>query len=441
MSLKSWLRARQHVPGVRAGLDLVQWAYSGLTDREGPPAIAGGRPLRCLPLPPPQPITGPERRQLKRVARGQSTSFFDGTLVHELEQGLAEKWNANHVLATSSGTAALHTALMAAEIGPGDEVIVPVLTYVATAMAVLHAGAKPVFVDIQEDTWNIDPGEVHRAITPATRAVIPVHIGGVPCDMDSLRAIASEHDLLIIEDAAHAHGSTYKGQFCGTLGDIGCFSFGSPKSMTTGEGGAVFLRHPEHAQRARMAMNLGECTPEGQPSMELDVFSPETRLDYRMVGWNYRMSVAQAALGLGQLERFDAIRQRRQENGKILREGLSQLSGAVPQRVPEGCDPCYYCFPVFLDPQLPISRGELLQGLAAERIDFRLLSNLPLCEHEIFRSPGSFPVAQGISRQAVALRVDPALGRREMTDTLDAIRRLLRWAQTRTDSTPALQVP
>ena len=331
--------------------------------------------------------------------------------MHEFESQLGELWGSENVLATSSGTAALHTALMAADIGPGDEVIVPVLTYVATAMAVLHAGAKPVFVDVQPETWNIDPEEVKNVITGATRAILPVHIGGVPCDMRALQSIATDHQLLIIEDAAHAHGSTYNGRACGTLGDIGCFSFGSPKSMTTGEGGAIFLRNPELGTRARMAMNLGECTPEGKPSMDLDFYSPETRLDYKMVGWNYRMSVAQAALGLGQLARFRQIRDRRRANGAYLREALSKLDGVQPQAVAAESDPCYYCFPIRLNPELGLSRGEFLAALSKERIDFRLLSNLPLCEHEIFDAPGSFPVAQEISKCAVALRVDPVLGR------------------------------
>ena len=363
------------------------------------------------------------------MARGQSTSFFDGDSVRRFEQELGARWGCEHVLATSSGTAALHVALMAADVGPGDEVIVPVLTYVATAMAVLHAGATPRFVDVDPVTWNLNPSKLEEAVTSATKAIIPVHIGGVPCDMPAIQAVADRHDLLVIEDASHAHGSTHGGQFCGTLGDLGCFSFGSPKSLTTGEGGAVFTNDSRLAERARIAMNLGECAPDGSPTMELDFFNPELRLDYVRVGWNYRMSVAQAALGLGQLARFDSIQARRRGNAAVLSAELKEVPGVSVQRVEQGDDPCFYCFPVRLGPEAGLGRGQLLAGMARERIDFRLLSNLPLNEHALFGEERAFPVAAELARQAVALRVDPALGTREMRDTTRAIRRLVEWSR------------
>jgi dTDP-4-amino-4,6-dideoxygalactose transaminase len=440
MSLKRWLKRRQHLVGVRQALDLTQSAY-GVARRllaDDDPALAGGWPTRLVPLPPPRPITGPERRALRRAGRLQGTSFFDADSVREFERRLAERWGARHALAVSSGTAALHTALMACGIGPGDEVVVPVMTYVATALAVMQAGAVPRFVDADPQTWNIDPAGVEAVVNERTKAVIPVHMGGVPCDMHALRAIAERHGLRIIEDAAHAHGSTLEGRWLGTWGDVGCFSFGSPKTMTTGEGGMLLTDDPELFRRARMAMNLGECTPDGQPTLEIDHFSPEARLDYRMVGWNYRMSVAQASLGLGQLARLERIRAARRRNAAHLREALATVEGIALQRVPAGAEPCYYTFPTALDERASLGRGELLQGLAREKIDFRLWSNLPLAAHDVFGQPGSFPVAERLCAGFVGLRVDPALGPREMRSTVEALRRLLDWGRRRAPTPPPM---
>lgn len=424
----AWLKRNQNTVPLRQALDLAQVAYDVLrrvAARDDRPAIAGGWPVRLIPFPPPQPFTRFERRELRRAASSQSTSFFDGASVRRFEAELASRWGARHALALSSGTASLHTAMMACGIGPGDEVVVPALTYVATALAVMQAGAKPVFVDADPDNWNLDPRRLEAAITPRTKAVIPVHIGGVACDMTAILAIAARHDLWVVEDAAHAHGSTLHGKALGTLGDIGCFSFGSPKSITTGEGGALLTDDPELARRARMAMNLGECTPEGKPTMELDVFRPETRLDYSMVGWNYRMSTAQAAIGLGQLARFDAIRARRAANGAYLREHLARIPGLKAQGVTPGCAPCYYTFPFEVLEGASLSRGALLSGLARERVDYRLWSNKALPSYPVFGAVDGFPVADRLCRNGVGFRADPRIGPAELRAMVSATRRLL----------------
>jgi len=431
MTIRRWLKDRQHLPGARPTLDLVQLAYDLARRRLAGdvPAVAGGWPVRLVPMPAPRPITRSELRTLRRADWLRGASFFDGRAVQDFEHRMGELWGCEHVLAVSSGTAALHTAMMAGGIGPGDEVIVPVMTYVATALAVMQAGATPCFVDAHPDTWNADPELVERAVTERTKAIVPMHVGGVPCHMEALRRIADRHGLLVIEDAAHAHGSSLDGRWLGTLGHIGCFSFGPPKTITTGEGGALLTNDPELAQRARMAMCLGECAPDGQHSAGIDFSSPETRLDYRMVGWNYRMSVAQAMLGLGQLERFDRIRRARIENGAHLRGALAGVEGIEIQRVPDGAVPCYYTFPTALAGDAPLGRGELLAGLARERIDFRLWSNLPLAAYDVFGRPGRFPVAERICAGFIGLRVDPVLGRRDMQRAVDAIRRLLAWGE------------
>jgi perosamine synthetase len=434
MNMKDLLRRRQHTAGLRQALDLAQSTYSLLREvlaEKGRPAIAGGWPVRFIPLPSPNPLTRFERRELRRVAAAQGAAFFDADAVQEFEHLFAERWGVNHALAVSSGTSALHIALIAGGIGPGDEVIVPVLTYVATAMAVMQAGAVPKFVDADSETWNIDAGKIEEVISDHTKAIIPVHIGGVACDMGAIEAIAEKHGLLVIEDASHAHGSTLDGKMLGTLGHMGCFSLGSPKAITTGEGGMIVTDDAELACRARIAMNLGQRAPEGRSSTDLDVFHPESRLEYVMLGWNYRMSTFQAAMGIGQLNRFDRIRETRVRHGAFLRERLGALEGLRVQRVSPGLKTCYYCFPVEITEAGGLSRGELLQGLTRERIDFRLWSNLPLASHEIFGQSGHYPVADRLCANGLTFRVDPTLGQRELEETVFATRRLLEWGRSR----------
>jgi dTDP-4-amino-4,6-dideoxygalactose transaminase len=288
-----------------------------------------------------------------------------------------------------------------------------------------------VFADADPSNWNIDPRAIERAITPRTRAIIPVHIGGVACDMTAILELAQRHDLWVVEDAAHAHGSTLNGKALGTFGDIGCFSFGSPKSITTGEGGALLTDDPELYRRARMAMNLGECTPEGTPTLDLLFFAPETRLDYVMVGWNYRMSTAQAAIGLGQFARFDDIRRARSSNGAYLREHLGRIDGLKPQSVTPGCDPCYYTFPFEVLEDASLSRGELLAGLARERVVYRLWSNKALPAYAVFGGAGDFPVAERLCQSGIGFRVDPRIGRAELEAMVFATRRLLAHGRAR----------
>lgn len=436
---RSWIKRHEHRVGVRQALDLCQTAYGwsrALLDRDGRPAAAGGWPVRLVPQPAPRPITRHERHELRRTFRAQSTSFFDGDAVQRFERMLEQRFGPAHALACSSGTAALHTALMAAGVGPGDEVLVPVLTYVATALAVKQAGATPVFVDADPATWNIDPSALAARITPRTRAILPVHMAGVACDMEAIGELARAHGLFVIEDAAHSHGSTWRGRSLGTVGHLGCFSFGSPKTITTGEGGAIFTDDPELARRARIAMNLGECTPAGTPSMEIEDFRPEERLDYVRLGWNYRMSVGQASLGIAQLRRFDRIREARAGAGAYLREALAEVPGVGFQHVPADASPCYYTFPIEIGPEAGASRNELLAGLAREKIDYRLWSNVPLAAYSVFggspaQAARDFPVAERLCRNSIGLRVDPALRRRDLADTVLALRRLILWSRSR----------
>jgi len=379
-------------------------------------------------MPIPRPFGRAERRQLRRLIRTQSTSFSDGDVVQRFERRLASHWGCEHAIAVSSGTGALHAALIAAGIGPEDEVIVPVLTYVSTALAVLYQGATPRFVDAHPDTWNLDVSLVAAAITPRTKAILAVHLCGVPADMRGIKKLAEAHDLLVIEDAAQAHGALYAGERVGTCGHLGCLSFQSVKTMTTGEGGAVLTDDDELARRVRLAMNLGESTEAGHPTACLTGLPDDARLQYEFLGWNYRMSALQAALGLGQLERLDALCAERNRNAAHLWEQLEGIEGIQRQHVLPSTTPCYSTFFTLLEEGVDVpSRDEVARALALERIDYRLPYQVPLASHAIFGQPGAYPVAARICANALGFRVDPSLGKWELNSVGFAVRRICAW--------------
>lgn len=242
-------------------------------------------------IPVAEPVIGgnEEAYLLDCVRRGWLSS--GGDYVTRFEAALADAFEVQHALVCASGTAGLHLALAALGIGPGDEVIVPTLTFVATANAVRYVGATPVLVDCDEESWVLSPRAVEAAITDRTRAIIPVHLYGHPAPMDELLAIARRHGLAVIEDAAEAHGARYRARLVGGIGDVGVLSFFGNKIITTGEGGAVLTNDPSVAQRVRLLRGQGQ--------------HPDRRYWFIEVGFNYRMSNLQAAVGLAQLERLD----------------------------------------------------------------------------------------------------------------------------------------
>lgn len=216
-----------------------------------------------------------------------------GIYINRFEKDFSTFCECNYGVAVSNGTVAIHLALETLGIGEGDEVIIPDLTFAATANTVFHAGAKPVIVDVKEDSWCIDPAEIEKAITPNTKAIIPVHLYGQICDMDAIMDIAERHNLFVIEDSAEAHGATFKGKKAGSFGDISTFSFFGNKVITTGEGGMCVTNNPEYDAKMRVLRDHG--------------MSKDKRYWHDVVGYNYRMTNLQAAIGVGQLERIDEI--------------------------------------------------------------------------------------------------------------------------------------
>jgi dTDP-4-amino-4,6-dideoxygalactose transaminase len=246
-----------------------------------------------------------------------------GPRVAEFEQAYASSCGARHAFAVSSGTAALHLALLACECGPGDEVILPSLNFVAAANVVVHTGARPVFCDIgSAHDLNLDPKDVADAITDRTKALLVLHYGGHPCDMDSIGAIAKRHGLAVIEDAAHAPGATWNGKACGTLGDVGCFSFFSNKNLPIGEGGMVVTDDAERADRIRLFRS------HGMTSLTWDRHRGHAHAyDVAVNGFNYRLDEVRAAIGLLQLERLPAANEARSRVVARYREKLEGVSG------------------------------------------------------------------------------------------------------------------
>ncbi len=284
-------------------------------------ALHGGKPVRPPGKPwPSWPILGPgEERALLRALRSGKWGKLDGDEVATFERRFADYVGAKHAIAVCNGTVSLRIALMAAGIQAGDEVIVPPYTFLATATAVVEANATPAFADIDRATFNLHPTEIRAAIRPRTRAIIPVHLGGMPCDMDAIMSIARKHNLIVIEDAAHAHGSEYNGRRCGSIGHIGSFSFQSTKNLTSGEGGIITTNDDELAAACRSIHNCGR-RPDG------------AWYEHHVISGNYRLGEFAGAILNCQLDRLDEQSDRRDVNGRYLDGKLSQIPGITPQR-------------------------------------------------------------------------------------------------------------
>jgi dTDP-4-amino-4,6-dideoxygalactose transaminase len=283
-------------------------------------AIDGGAPVRTTPLPE-WPIAGKrEEELLLEVLHSGKWGSLHGEKVNQFAAAFAAYQGAAYGICVSNGTVALQLALKALGVGPGDEVITTPYTFVATPSAALFLGAKPVFVDIDPATCNIDPTQIERAITPRTKAIVPVHLAGQPADMDGVMAVAEAHGLRVLEDACQAWGAEWRGRRVGTIGDAGCFSFQSSKNLNAGEGGIVVTNDPELAEICLSLHNVGRIRDGGWYQHEL-------------LGWNFRMTEWQGAILLAQLERLPAQEAAREAAAAYLDEVLSGVPGVSPTTV------------------------------------------------------------------------------------------------------------
>ena len=341
-----------------------------------------------------------------------------GEYVGRFETAFAEFCGVRHAVSCCNGTTALHLALLALGVGPGDEVIVPTLTFVATANAVTYCGARPVFVDSEPETWNLDPELIEARITPRTKAIIVVHLYGHPAEMDAVTAIARRHKLFVIEDAAEAHGAEYKGRRAGTLGDIACFSFYGNKIITTGEGGMVVTDDAALARRVAQLHGQG---------MDL-----ERRYWFPIVGYNYRMMNLPAAIGLAQLERADWHLSRRQEVAAWYVERLAGMPGLVWQTEKEWATHARWLFTITLGDEEPSSRDAAMSYLGERGIETRPVF-YPMHVLPPYREDGAYPVADDIARRGLSLPTWAGLERADVDYVCDFLSEFLQGAKARRD--------
>jgi len=352
----------------------------------------------------------------KAVAGGWISS--SGSYVKEFEQAFAKYLDVPCAVTTNSGTAALHLAMVAAGIGPGDEVIIPAFTMIATAFAVCYTGAKPVFVDAEAASWNIDSAQIAQKLTPRTKAILPVHVYGHACDMGALERVIDSRDLLIIEDAAEAIGSRYEGKLCGALGDLACFSFFANKLVTTGEGGMVVARDERFAEPLRYYKNL--CFPTQGPRRYL----------HEDIGFNYRMPNVLAAIGLGQLERADFYLECRRKNASRYDERLRGQRGiTTPPNLPYTLN-SYWMYGILIEDDFGLSRDEVMAGLLAAGIDTRSffvsMHRQPALAKYGCDVSGQYPVADALAKKGLYLPSGSGLSDADLQRTVDVLLSLRR---------------
>jgi perosamine synthetase len=342
-----------------------------------------------------------------------------GGYVERFEQAFAEFCGARHAVSCCNGTTALHLALLALGVGAGDEVIVPTLTFVATANAVTYCGARPVFVDSDPVTWNLDPALIESRITPRTKAIVVVHLYGLPAEMDAVTEIARRHNLFVVEDAAEAHGAEYKGRRAGALADIACFSFYGNKIITTGEGGMVTTDDDALARRVAQLRGQG--------------VDPERRYWFPVIGYNYRMMNLPAAIGLAQLERADWHTGRRREISLWYEKRLAGVNGIAWQAEPEYMKHARWLFTFTLDEEWSASRDAIMLMMEERGVETRPIF-YPMHVLPPYREAArhdSNPVAERIARGGISLPTWAGLDRDDVDFVCSVLSECLAEAQTK----------
>lgn len=335
----------------------------------------------------------------------------NGKFIGRFESEFAAFCGSPHAIACCNGTVALHLALLALNIGPGDEVIVPTVTFVATANAVHYVGATPVFADSERATWNLDLADVARKITPRTKAIIAVHLYGHPADMDALSALAKQHGLALVEDAAEAHGAEVRGRRAGSLGDISTFSFYGNKNLTTGEGGMCLTGNADLAEKMRHLRGQG--------------MDPKRRYWFPIIGYNYRMTNIAAAIGVAQLEKADWHIGRRREIFAWYHELLAGVPGVEWQPTADWAVHACWMFTALLAPQF--DRDTVATRLHADGIEtrpvFPPMHLLPPYAH--LAAAGSLPIGEDLSRRGLNLPTGAHVARADIERVCDRLRAAL----------------
>ncbi|MFA5856777.1 MAG: DegT/DnrJ/EryC1/StrS family aminotransferase [Candidatus Pacearchaeota archaeon] len=335
-------------------------------------AINGGEPVRKNPWKVGFPIGEDEKKAVCEVLdNGWISRFRGGNNVRIFERSFAEYCGSEYGIATTSGTTALHTALSALNLSPGDEVIVPSLTFVSTASIILQENAIPIFADISNKTFCMDTEDLERKINSHTKAIIPVHLFGHPADMDNILKLADKYGLYVIEDAAQAHGASIKNKKTGSFGNLGCFSFFQTKNMTCGEGGMVLTNDPELYKQAKLSREHG--SPENEKGWYF----------YDRLGFNYNMTEIQAAIGLVQLGKLNSMNEQRRRNSKFYQEQLSGLDLKFVEDQNDCHNVCHN-FPIILPEKFNGKRDLFVKAVSAEGVPIDICYPIPLYKTELF---------------------------------------------------------
>lgn len=353
-----------------------------------------------------------DEKDIEAVVEAMRTGWLaHGPLVEMFEKSFSSYLGVRHVVAVSNGTAALELSMRALGIGPGDLVIVPSFTFAATANAVLMTGARPVFCDIDLETYTIDPKCVEEKMIRRTRAMIPVHLYGHPADMEPIVKMARDAGARIVEDAAQAHGALYKGARCGSIGDAGIFSFYATKNMTMGEGGAVSTNSDEVAGRLRLLRDHGQAS----------------KYLHTVLGGNYRITSLQAALGLSQLAKLDAMNEARRRNAERLTRGLRKLGWLRTPVEKPWARHVYHQYVVYVEPDAPVTRDQLATILRSRGVETAIHYPLPLHMQPLYRELGygdCCPNSYEASQRVLSLPVHPLLSDDDLDYIVEAISKI-----------------
>lgn len=359
------------------------------------------------------PVLGGNEKKYVNECLDSTWISSQGKFIEMFEAAFAEFCGVRHAVACSNGTTALHAVLLALGVGEGDEVIVPTLTYIATANAVRYCGAKPVFVDSEWLTMNLDPEHIEAKITPKTKGILPVHLYGHPADMDPILEIANRKGLFVLEDAAEAHGAKYRARISGGLGDAAAFSFFGNKILTTGEGGMVTTNSRELSERVRLIKGQG--------------MDPVRRYWFPIVGYNYRMTNIAAAIGLAQLEEADThLRAHRRVAGWYCRH-LEDLRDVFVLPVElDWAEHAYWLFTVRLRDRIELDRDDVMQRLKNAGIETRPVF-YPMHQLPPYREQdGLYPVAECIAARGISLPVHGLLTEEDVAYIADQLRKICR---------------
>ena len=357
------------------------------------------------------PVAEPDigREELENIIEAVKSGWISskGKFIVELEEKFSRYIGTKFGVSTSNGTTALHLALEALGIKAGDEVILPTLTFIACANMVKYTGAKPVFVDSHPDYWCIDPQKIEEKISDKTKAIMPVHLYGHPCDMDAISKIAKKHSLYIVEDCAEAHGAEFKGRKVGSFGTISCFSFYGNKIITTGEGGMCLTDDEVLAEKMRVLRDHGMST--------------QKRYWHEVIGFNYRMTNLQAAIGVAQLNKIDKFIEQKRKNAKIYNEFLKNIEGIVLPPEMSWAKNVYWMYSILVEDIFGMDRNGLLEKLAESGIDNRPFF-YPVHSLPPYKENRHYPVAEDLSAKGLNLPSSVKLSEIDLSKIANVLR-------------------